>query len=156
MARPRKAQTTGTSSDGRDRTRPRVIAFRVDDAEREAILERADEVGLSAGDFCRGASLGRKPIGVRAKHRVPSRAEKSLAELARAVSGLIAELNKQGSNVNQLAHIANSQEARGEPVGIDRTALAALGAAIEAHLATAKEMHRNVMAATRLDAEGGP
>ena len=154
MGRRKSATTTGISSDGWGRHRPRVVAFRVNDEEQEALIELAEAHGLSVGDWSRSAALEKKPLGCRTRNRFPTRAEKAFGELSKAITLHTAELNKHGSNLNQLTHIANAQEARGEVAHIDRAALDALRAAYEQHLAAAQEMSRAVFRVTLLDTGG--
>ena len=76
----------------------RFIAVRVTAAEHAAVTAAAAQAGLSVGAYLRALALGRP--GPRAVRR-PA-VEK--LELARAL-GL---LGKYGSNLNQLAHMANA------------------------------------------------
>lgn len=59
--------------------------------------ERASQVGLSLGDFVRAKVIGQKPL----------KTVRRLSPSAEAILLLKAELNKIGSNVNQIAKVAN-------------------------------------------------
>ena len=132
----------------------KLVGCRVDAELHAAIQDRAESFGLSMSDYIRSIALSHKPIGCRTRSRFPTRAEKAFGELSKAITLHTAELNKHGSNLNQLTHIANAQEARGEVAHIDRAALDALWAAYVQHLAAAQEMSRAVFRITLLDTGG--
>jgi hypothetical protein len=85
-------------SGSQKRQRMKGVRAAVTDTEYTALVERARASGLSTGAYLRACALGDK--GPRALHRPP--VEREL--LARS----IAELNKIGSNVNQIARALNS------------------------------------------------
>ncbi|MDQ2764731.1 MAG: MobC family plasmid mobilization relaxosome protein [Pseudomonadota bacterium] len=80
--------------------KPRAAPFpvRLTDEQRAELTRRADRAGLSVGGYLVSAALGRPPP----RHsRRPSVDQKMLAQVLGAVGRI-------GSNVNQLARIANS------------------------------------------------
>jgi hypothetical protein len=85
------------------RQRGAPVSIRLLPEERVELEMRAREAGLSIGSYLRACALGSP--GPRAKRSPPVNAE----ALARAV----AELNKAGSNLNQIARILNSAQAVG-------------------------------------------
>jgi hypothetical protein len=93
------------------RQRGAPVSIRLLPEERAEIETRAREAGLSIGSYLRACALGSP--GLRAKRSPPVNAE----ALARAV----AELNKVGSNLNQIAKVLNAGRAVGS-----REALATL------------------------------
>lgn len=98
-----------SGSEKRQRAAP--VSVRLSPGERAAVEVKAREAGLSVGSFARASMLGE--AGPRARRSPPINAEL----LAHAV----AQLNKAGSNLNQIAHILNAGQAMGG---------AAIGAAI--------------------------
>jgi mobilization protein NikA len=72
--------------------------FRVTDAERAEIRARADRAGVTVASYIRATVLGTPPP--RQSRRPPV----NVVELAR----VLAALGKLGSNVNQMARVANS------------------------------------------------
>ena len=80
------------------RQRERGFMVRATPEEYAAIRERAANAGLTAGGFLRACALG--DSGPRAKRRPPV----EIQQLGKAV----AELNKVGSNINQIAKALNS------------------------------------------------
>jgi hypothetical protein len=86
------------SSGSEKRQRQHAVAVRLLPAEKEALDAAAERLGRSASSYLRMVALGN--AGLRSVRRPP--VEK--AELVR----LLAAVGKIGSNVNQLAHIANS------------------------------------------------
>jgi hypothetical protein len=85
-------------SGSQKRVRLRKIPVACDDAEFLLIDERAREVGLSRPSFLRACGLGTP--GPRARRSPPVNAE--------ALGRATAALNKVGSNLNQIAHVLNS------------------------------------------------
>jgi hypothetical protein len=79
------------------RQREKRITVRFLDTEYEVLTARADETGLTPGTYVRTCALG--SAGPRAR-RSPT-IDRELAAQA------IAELNKAGSNLNQIAHALN-------------------------------------------------
>ncbi len=79
------------------RERNKRVTVRFLDAEYAALKERAELAGMSLGSYLRASAIG--SAGPRAK-RSPTM-DRAIA--ARA----IAELNKAGSNLNQMAHSLN-------------------------------------------------
>jgi len=82
------------------RQRQRVVAVRCTDAELAAIAERAARAGMTVGAFMRHQATG--TTGPRALRR-PQVDRALLAQV-------LAALGRYGSNMNQLAHQANSGE----------------------------------------------
>ena len=78
--------------------RERFVAVRCNASEHAALTARAEAAGFSVGAYLRAVGIG--AAGPRAVRRPPV----ERVELAR----LLAELGKVGSNVNQLAHQANT------------------------------------------------
>lgn len=85
------------------RQRAVAISVRLLPAERIEVEERAREAGLSVGSYLRASALG--SAGPRARRSPPVNAE----ALARAV----AQLNKAGSNLNQIARVLNAGQSAG-------------------------------------------
>ena len=79
------------------RKREHVVRFRLDDGERIALDERAGDSGLTVGAYLRASGLG--DAGPRARRRAS--VDREL--LARAN----AEINRVGSNLNQIARTLN-------------------------------------------------
>jgi len=71
--------------------------------ERTEIETRARETGLSVGSYFRASALG--TAGPRARRSPPVNAE--------ALAHAVAQLNKVGSNLNQIARILNTAQAVG-------------------------------------------
>jgi hypothetical protein len=89
--------TSGTRRKSENRQRQRVRHFRFDSAEDAALEAAAAEAGLSVTAYVRQRTIG--SAGVRSlRKRI------DLAELAR----LLGETGKIGSNVNQIARVANA------------------------------------------------
>jgi hypothetical protein len=101
--------TSGTEK----RARNRHITIRLTEDERATVDAAAADAGLTPGSYVRQVVLG-APVPRQGKRRP---AEK--AELVR----LLAEVGKIGSNINQLAHRANS----GNTVGAKEMATALAG-----------------------------
>ncbi|MBF0562187.1 MAG: plasmid mobilization relaxosome protein MobC [Alphaproteobacteria bacterium] len=136
------------------RQRPHTMSVRLSPEEREALLWRAGDVGLSISDYTRAILLERHPIGVgNVRQRVPTSAERALARFAAEVGNLAFEINKIGVNVNQLAHAANAGAA------VPRDAVAVAADAL-AHLATPLATIRDAVLASlapdRATPEGEP
>jgi len=86
---------------GRKRTQtPRTIltAVRLQAIERATIEKRASAAHMTISDYMRQASLGRG--GPRAKRKPPAE--------VRLLVQILAERNKRGSNLNQMAKYANT------------------------------------------------
>lgn len=98
MAEAAKKKRTGPHSETRERKKRKTIRF-LDD-EYAAVEAKAEASGLSFGAYLRACVLG--DAGPRAQ-RSPS-IDRELAAQA------IAELNKAGSNLNQIAHAVNMQK----------------------------------------------
>ena len=87
------------------RQRPLVAAARVSSDELTRLRAKADAAGVSVGDLIRHAALDAS-LPVRRQRR--SRTDlQPVAALLQQAGDLAAELGKQGSNLNQLAHQAN-------------------------------------------------
>ena len=89
-----------SGSETRQRVR-RLPPVRCTAEEQAGIVSRAAAAGVTVSQFVREAALAKPAPGYKPRRRQP---QADVAELAR-ISGL---LGKFGSNVNQLAHIANS------------------------------------------------
>ena len=102
------------------RQREKRVTVRFLKAEYEILTAKADDAGLSPGAYMRACALG--STGPRAR-RSPT-VDRELA--ARA----IAELNKAGSNLNQIAHALNIgfQPQRAE---VEKSAVAVKQAALQ-------------------------
>ena len=88
------------------RQRPLVAAARVSADELIQLRAKAAAAGVSVGDLIRHAALGAS-LPVRRQRR--SRTDlQPVAALLQHAGDLAAELGKQGSNLNQLAHQANA------------------------------------------------
>jgi hypothetical protein len=86
------------SSGSEKRQRNQKTDTRWDDAEYSALMEKAQETGLSRNAYIRAVVLGTPgPRAQRAPHV-------NAVELAQAT----AALNKAGSNLNQIAHVLNA------------------------------------------------
>lgn len=90
-----KKKRTGRRSENRERVKRATVRFL--DKEYDTITAKADASGLSLGAYIRACALGE--AGPRAQ-RSPT-INRELAAQA------IAELNKAGSNLNQIAHSVN-------------------------------------------------
>lgn len=88
---------TSKRSGSQKRQRHRTIGVSVTPEEQALITAKAREAGLSLAAYLRASSLG--SAGLRAKRSAPVNAE--LFALA------IAQLNKAGNNLNQLARAVN-------------------------------------------------
>ena len=108
------------------RRRRHTVTIRLLPDEHAALGQLADTHGLSVANYARAVLLDRRPIGIGPTHRrVPAKAERALSRLAAALSDHTAELNKIGSNVNQLAHRANAG------ISVPRSELAKAARALE-------------------------
>jgi hypothetical protein len=96
MARPTKA---------REAKRDKIFRFCLTAAEREKLEELAKEAGLTPSDFARVKTIGGKAT---IKKATPER---------QVLIGLQAELNKVGSNVNQIARALNRRVDSGTLTG---------------------------------------
>jgi hypothetical protein len=85
-----------SGSEKRQRGSPISVRFLPD--ERAELKEKACDTGLSVASFIRAAALGTP--GPRARRSPPINAE--------ALGRATAALNKVGSNINQIAHVANA------------------------------------------------
>ena len=89
---------------------PRAFAFRLTEADGDHLDAVAAAEGITSGEWARrvvGAELGIAYTRRRIKARVAN---------ADVLRRLLAELNYQGNNLNQIAHKMNSQK------GLDATA----------------------------------
>ena len=89
---------TGTEK----RQRGQVISFRVSPEEYDGIAQEADRAGVTVGTFARDVLIGAD---------APRRVRRPPAEKAELVR-LLGAIGKVGSNVNQLAHKANTGQIR--------------------------------------------
>ncbi|MEJ1929161.1 plasmid mobilization relaxosome protein MobC [Nostoc sp. NIES-2111] len=80
------------------RLRQAFITVRCTPAEKAIAVDNAANLGLSLGDYVRSVAMGQKPLYV--VRRNSAKAE--------AILLLKAELGKIGSNINQVAKVANS------------------------------------------------
>ena len=132
----------------------KMVNVRVTDELRDAIRDRAETFGLSVSDYMRSIALSHKPLGVRAKTRLPSAAEQKLAAVAIALTDHTAELNKIGSNINQIAHACNSALLKDLPVYVSDARLSALTNALEKERAETARIRDALMAALRINTSG--
>ncbi len=102
------------------RQRGKGAFVRLDDKEHEAVQLRAEKAGLSTAAYLRACALG--DAGPRAR-RSPT-INRELAAHA------IAELNKAGSNLNQIAHAVNMKHWPGT-ASIEESASAVKRAALQ-------------------------
>lgn len=87
------------------RQRPLVVLSRVSSGEKAALLAKAGQAGVSVSALLRHAALD-LPLSSRRRRM---RADlQPVAALLQTAGDLSAELGKQGSNLNQLAHQANA------------------------------------------------
>ena len=86
------------SSGSENRQRQKVVRVRLTDQEQAEIIARADKAGLSVAGYVRSTVL-EKPAP--RQSRRPSINHKELAFI-------LAQIGKIGSNVNQMARVANS------------------------------------------------
>jgi hypothetical protein len=88
---------------GRKGGRIRVVASRVSDDEYAALDVKARETGLSIGSYLRATALG--AAGPRARRSPPINAE--------LLAYAVAQLNRVGSNLNQITRTLNAAQAVG-------------------------------------------
>ncbi len=86
------------SSGSEKRQRQKMVRVRLTDEEQAEIISRADRAGLSVAGYVRSTALD-KPAP--RQSRRPSVNHQELAFI-------LAQLGKLGSNVNQMARVANS------------------------------------------------
>lgn len=91
---------------GGDGTRDLVVRVRVTLAEKTRLLELAARAGLTPSDYVRSRTIA---AAVQGRKATPDRT---------ALIKLTAELNKVGSNVNQIARALNRRQETGQPVGL--------------------------------------
>ena len=94
MSRPKKTA---------EQARIKRIEVRLTQQEEKSLQDHADERGLTISDFIRSAALGIKP-----------RIQKATPYRAALIRGL-AELGKNGSNVNQIARALNRSHQPDQP-----------------------------------------
>ena len=98
MARPQKPDAD---------KRELVIRLRVTLSEKSHILRNAKNAGLTSSDFLRGLAINAKPA-----RSVPTPDRELLLRL-------LAEINMNGSNLNQIARALNRKQDSGELRGFD-------------------------------------
>ena len=96
MARPLKPE---------DNKREFVIRTRVTASEKSAIQRNAKEAGLTTSDFLRGLAIAARPA-----RKVPTPDRELLLKI-------LAELNMNGSNLNQIARALNRRQDSAELIG---------------------------------------
>ncbi len=114
-----------------------TVALTLTPAERDEAERRAAATGLRLAPYLREAALGGPPGGdpaALASSHGPAQVER-LALLREAVR----QLAKAGSNVNQIAHAANSALLAGEPVAPQIAAAEAALADLRAALADLRQ-----------------
>ena len=79
------------------RKRTQFIRARVTPEEKAAFLKICGEACLTAGDFIRSKVFGQQPLRVQQVRRPDQK----------ALSQILAQLGKYGSNLNQIAHALN-------------------------------------------------
>ncbi|EHQ29801.1 plasmid mobilization protein [Mucilaginibacter paludis] len=102
MARPEKLD---------DDKRELMIRLRVTSSEKSQIWQNAKNAGSTPSDFLRGLALNAKP-----SRTVPTPDRELLLKI-------LAELNKNGSNLNQIARVHNRMREDGEPINISEHAM---------------------------------
>lgn len=102
MARPEKPN---------DDKREFIIRLRVTSSEKSQIWQHAKNAGLTPSDFLRGLALAAKPA-----RNVPTPDRELLLKI-------LAELNKNGSNLNQIARVHNRMREDGEAIDISEHAM---------------------------------
>ena len=112
------APAVRSRSGSEKRQRGRKIGVSVDAEELARIEEKASASGLSLSSFLRASALG--STGPRAKRRPPVNAE--------LLAYAVAQLNRTGSNLNQIAKTLNAGRAVGAEDAL--TALAETRAAV--------------------------
>lgn len=93
-------RTHKNSNRSEKRQRKVFLIARCTQEEKAIALDYANNQRLSLGDYLRSVAIGQKPLHV---------VKRSSAK-AEAILLLKAELNKIGSNVNQIAKIANTKQ----------------------------------------------
>jgi hypothetical protein len=88
---------------GRRGGRVRTVAARVSAAEYAVLDERARGAGLSIGSYLRSCALG----------SAGPRARRSPSINAELLAYAVAQLNRAGNNLNQIAHRLNAADAVG-------------------------------------------
>jgi len=109
--RPRHLKTSDQmmrSTTDRESNRDQMVRVRFTLAEKSSLQRQANEAGLTLSDYVRNRTVGGKPQTVKA---TPER---------RNLIKLTGELNKAGSNVNQIARALNRRDELGERLGVDR------------------------------------
>jgi hypothetical protein len=91
------------------RQRKKVVAFRVNDDQHAIIEMRAHAAGMKPGDYAREMSLGGGVTQARLDRAVTA-----------SLTKLVYELRKIGTNLNQIAHVANATGTQPLPVVFDR------------------------------------
>lgn len=102
MARPEKQD---------DDKRELVLRVRVTASEKSQIWQNAKNAGKTPSDFLRGLAVGAKP-----ERTVPTQDRELLLKL-------LAELNKNGSNLNQIARALNRKQGGADDTHIDELSL---------------------------------
>lgn len=82
------------------RQRQVFLTVRCTPEEKQIAIDNADNRGMSLGDYIRSVAIGQKPLYVVRRHN----------EKAQAILLLKAELGKIGSNINQIAKVANTKQ----------------------------------------------
>ncbi len=84
-------------------TRQKTVTttFRLTSDERAAVAAAADAQGLGPSTFARHATL-------KAADRTPPAIRKRTDDVARVIGPVLGELGRIGSNINQIAKVANS------------------------------------------------
>ena len=88
---------------GKNGGRARAVAARVSAAEYAALDEKARDAGLSIGSYLRACALG----------SAGPRARRSPSVNAELLAYAVAQLNRAGNNLNQIAHRLNAANSVG-------------------------------------------
>jgi predicted molibdopterin-dependent oxidoreductase YjgC len=115
------------------RQRGQFIRARVNSAEKQEVAAQAERAGMTEGEYVRSRCLDAPQT--RAARR-PSADMKALAQL-------VGQLGKVGSNINQLAHVANVEGRLPH------------GEALKRELAQLRQVQAAVMAAMGRTPKGG-
>lgn len=90
-----------------DKRRKNLLRVRVTDHEKSRIEQLAADAGLTPSDYLRGAAFHAKP-----ERKVPTPDRTLMLKM-------LAELNKLGSNHNQIARALNRRQDTGDLIGFD-------------------------------------
>ena len=126
------------------RRRAKIIRIRVDEKEESSIKELAEKRGISPPALLRLTLLNVPPGRSARRARVNDRLmAQFLAQLAGArdvLKSSVAELGKSGSNLNQIAHVLNTDRTPESVMNILRDTLESHFEAIEEHKQAVRDL----------------